>query len=304
MQTIFTTIYGSHLFGCAIPGSDTDFKGVHLENLRELLFKDVHAENEKIETAEKKIESESYSLRFYLKMLAQGQVIATDMFFAPEKYWRGYDPIWGDLKELKPHIITRNIGAFAGYAKTQSYKYGVKGLKINTLVKTIALLEANVSFDTLVEELTGMEGFETRIEEAPGGPIRHVVICGKSFGETTSYKLWIPPLRKFEAAYGSRARASKTGLDLKAQYHTVRICCEAVELLTTGFITFPRPEADLLLKIRKEELTDDALRELVDSKLVELQETKPIDSLAEDVNWPKIEDFIYNAERKHIVKSS
>ena len=304
MKNIFTTLYGSHMFGCAVATSDEDYKSVHLEDLKDFLFKDTHALNSKDETGPCKIESESFSLRFYLKMLAEGQVIATDMFFAPKKFWIvGQEmALWEQVHELKPFIITRNIAPFAGYARGQSYKYGNKGTKLLTVQKAIRLLEAKVSFDTLCEELQDMEGIKFSTEHAAGGDIRHLAICGKYFGETTDYRLWLEPIYRLEKQYGERARLSTSGLDLKAQYHTVRICCEAIELLSTGNLTFPRPEAPVLLQIRNGEFTEDALRNLVDSKLVELKATEAIDSLPVAPDWDKINDFIFSTEKDFLRK--
>ena len=301
MKNIFTTLYGSHLFGCAVPTSDEDYKSVHLESLSDLLFKDTHALNSKDETGLFKIESESFSLRFFFKMLGEGQVIATDMFFTPPGYWRGtISPIWTELLKLRPYVITRNIAPFAGYARGQSYKYGNKVL---TVQKAIHLLEAKEPFDKLCEELKGMEGIKFSTEHTAGGDIRHLAICGKDFGETTEYHLWLNPIYRLEKQYGERARLSISGTDLKAQYHTVRICCEAIELLSTGTITFPRPEAATLLKIRIGEYGEDALRNLVDAKMTELKETVAMDSLPTVADQAKINDFVLAMEKDFLLQN-
>ena len=304
MKSIFTTLYGSHLFGCNIPTSDEDYKSIHLEDLSDLLFLDTHALNTKDETGPTKIETETFSLRFYLKMLAGGQVIATDMFFAPPQFWRGeVSPLWKEIQALKPYAITRRLHAFASYAKNQAFKYGNKGLKILTVQKAIKLLESNTGFEKLCEELKGMEGIKYTTEHAAGGDIRHIEICGKDWGETTAYHLWLPVLKDLEAQYGERARLSTRGVDLKAQYQTVRITSEAIELLSTGHLTFPRPEAPLLLSIRNNELGEEALRDLVENKLAELKETVPIDSLPEKADWEKLNDFILSAEKDFLKKA-
>jgi hypothetical protein len=52
--------------------------------------------------------------------------------------------------------------------------------------------------------------------------------------------------------YGARSRAAMNneGVDWKALMHAVRICDQAHELLATGHVTFPRPNAANLLQIR------------------------------------------------------
>ena len=304
MRQIFRTLYGSHLFGCAVATSDEDYKSIHLEDLEDLLFKDTHAVNSKDETGPTKIEYESYSLRTYLNMLAAGQVIATDMFFAPKEFhrWRT-GPLWDELLTLKPYVITRNITPFAGYARGQSYKYGSKGTKLKTVQKAIELLEKGVDFSELANTLKGMEGIDYSTEHAAGGDIQHIKICGKDFGETTDYKLWLDPLRRIEKQYGERARLSTNGIDLKAQYHAVRICSEAIELLSTGNLTFPRPEAPILRKIRAGKMQEEALRDLVDTKLIELTQVKILDSLPAKPDHEKIDDFIFSAEKDFLLQN-
>jgi len=304
METVFTTLYGSHLFGCAVASSDEDYKSIHLESLQDILFKDTHALQSKNESGPVKIEGESYSLRFYLDRLASGNVIAMDMFFAPKSFWRGphNTALWEDLQELAPHILTSNIKPFCGYARNQALKYGNKGLKLLTVQKAIKLLNANAPFEELQVELRGLEGIKFTTEHAAGGDIRHLNICGKSFGETTAYSLWLPPLIELEAQYGERARLSQTGLDLKAQYHAVRICAEAIEFLTTGRITFPRPEAQLLLKIRSGSYGEESLRDLVDAMIFELDTCKPLPTLRKTPDWDVINGFIYDTERSFIKK--
>jgi hypothetical protein len=170
-------------------------------------------------------------------------------------------------------------------------------LKLLTVQKALELLRANTPFDKISLELVGMEGVEFKTELTAGRPIRHICICGKSFGETTAYPLWISPLETLEARYGDRARLSTSGLDLKAQYHTIRICREAIELLQDHTITFPRPEADLLYKIRTGYFADEVLREMVEVDTAALEVALQKSTLPEQPNWPMINDFIFDVEK-------
>src|SRR5690606_3618853 len=55
--------------------------------------------------------------------------------------------------------------------------------------------------------------------------------------------------------YGSRAIAAENneGVDWKSVYHAIRVSEQALELVNTGIITFPRQNVDDLLKIRRGE---------------------------------------------------
>ena len=59
------------------------------------------------------------------------------------------------------------------------------------------------------------------------------------------------------------------GSDNKSLYHTLRLLSEGVELLTTGHITYPRPEANILMKIRLGKISQSRVYDLIE----ETQET-------------------------------
>jgi hypothetical protein len=53
--------------------------------------------------------------------------------------------------------------------------------------------------------------------------------------------------------------------------HAVRVCEEAKELLSSGVVTFPRPERKLLLQIRKGELPYKRVADIIETGLEELK---------------------------------
>lgn len=55
----------------------------------------------------------------------------------------------------------------------------------------------------------------------------------------------------------------KFGYDTKFAMHVVRLLKEGEELLTTGHLTFPRPEAEFLREVREGKYTLDEMKELV-----------------------------------------
>ena len=293
---------GSHLYGCATPTSDIDYKEVVFQSLEELLFS--KAETNKSDTRElDNTESQAFSLRYFIKLLSGGQVIPMDMLFAPDQFIEHSTPTWEYIRENKDKFISRMIAPFVGYAKGQAIKYGLKGSKINTLDMAIDLLEANEPFDKICDVLKGVEAVEFNIENASGRQIRHIVICGKSFGETTDYSFWLKPLKQMRRSFGKRAEACMDlSIDLKAYYHTVRICKEAEELLTTGSITFPRPEAELLRDIRFAQIGVLELEQLVDSCFAAVESAKLITKLPEHPDYTFAKELVYNEQAAYIAK--
>src|ERR1051326_7146851 len=84
------------------------------------------------------------------------------------------------------------------------------------------------------------------------------------------------------------------GKDWKALSHSVRVNSEAYELLTTGNITFPRPDRELLLKIKTEQMEYDQVAELIEIGLAKLYEAQDNSILREESDKEWADDFIYN----------
>ena len=286
-KLMFRTLAGSRLYGVETEDSDYDYKGVFIEDLQDLLKKE---RNVKTFSGEEE-EEEMFSLNYYLQLLGQGQVIPVDMLFAPKQFWTHSSLEWEMLHDERRRFVSANILPFVGYAKGQAMKYGIKGNKLTTVDAAIALLKKEATFDEMVAHLSGMEGVENRVENAAGGPIRHLVICGKSFSETTKFELWAGPLLKLKASYGKRAEAATGGVDLKAQYHTMRICSEAIELLTSGELTFPRPEVDVLRKIRAGEYSATQLAEMIDLAFAKVKEAETTTKLQATPDFQRMQEL-------------
>ena len=96
--------------------------------------------------------------------------------------------------------------------------------------------------------------------------------------------------------YGHRAyKASLSGgKDYKSLSHAVRIASEAIELLTTGKITFPRPDAELLKKIKTEQMPYEQVAEMIEQGLVDLHEAHEKSTLRDEPDREWAQNFIYD----------
>jgi hypothetical protein len=299
-RLIFKTLAGSRLYGVATEESDYDYKGVFMEDLWELLEKKDDVRRATDSTSNSEVEL--FSLNYYMKLLGQGQVIPLDMLFAPKDLWTDSSEEWEAIHAQRKHMVSSNITPFVGYAKGQAMKYGLKGNKILTIEKAIKLVELNFSFDNICTELVDMDGISFEVEKTSNRDVRHIVICGKSFGETTKADLWLGPLQKLRKSFGRRAEQAADGIDLKAQYHTVRICCEAVELLTTGELTFPRPEADTLIKIRAGEFTSEQLEAMVEKNFEMVKFAEENTSLPAKPDTEKMNQLVYDLQANYLAE--
>lgn len=69
------------------------------------------------------------------------------------------------------------------------------------------------------------------------------------------------------------------GFDTKMAMHFIRLMYEGIELMTTGRLTFPRPEKETLLAIRKGEWSKEKVEQLylqLESELIASEATSPL----------------------------
>ena len=164
MKFIARMIYGSHLYGTATADSDLDIRAICLPCARDILLQQVTPVlSGKTCTNAQVQDFESYSLHKYLELLAQGQLVALDMLFAPD--WAMLMPpdrIWTEIKALCPKIMTRNTNSFIRYCHQQTQKYRIKGNRLAAARAACHLFERAKRNDpeqklaSLVDELAAL----------------------------------------------------------------------------------------------------------------------------------------------------
>lgn len=324
MKKILEIKFGSHLYGTNNENSDLDFKAIYLPTARDIVLHTY--EKTKVITRQKKegerntkddIDIEIFSLDRFLDQLMEGQTWALDMLF-------GYYQNGGCIGEIgknimfeifrnKDRLLTKNINAFVGYARKQAAKYGIKGTRMDALKNTVALLETFENYDKLEKhsdaiyklvadskELVSLEKtplIEIQLIPAIGKDemIPHLVVCGRKIGFTSTAKLAKDCFGKILAGYGDRAIKANLagGKDWKAISHAVRVNTEALELLKTGHITFPRPDRELLLQIKEARMEWDKVAELIEIGVAELHEEQAKSTMRAEPDYDWANDFVY-----------
>lgn len=319
MRALVEIKFGSHLYGTSTPASDLDLKGVHLPAATDLLLQrakgvisektkaDPHAKN----TADD-VDRESYSLQKYLGLAAEGQTVALDMLFAPEwAFTVAPDPLWLEVRANRHRLLTRRYASFVGYCRTQANRYGIRGSRVAAARAAATLLgvelEARGSMARLTELAPTVEAMSARTEhmallDVPtpqGGHVRHWEVCDRKMPYTATIKSAHGVMQRVVDEYGHRALAAETnqGVDWKAVSHAVRIARQAIELLTTGEVIFPRPDAAHLLAIKTGQLPYRPVADEIDRLLPEIEAAAERSNLpdAPDAVW--IEGFIADAHR-------
>lgn len=325
MKNIITMKFGSALYGTELPTSDADFKGVFIPSGRDIIMQTTPSQQSYNSNLKKNtkntpndIDVESFSLKRYFELLYQGQTIAFDMLFTPQQYWTAPAMSeWHEVLENRNKLLHKKIGAFVGYCKAQADRYSLRGSRMRALEYVIEVLSRYKPNDELSEaagkillsrDKSEMWDFITMesqdMPHLPGGKLHFLVVCGKKVGWTSSVKYALDIYKHTLSEYGARANSAKEagGVDWKALYHSVRIASEAEELLLTKHISFPRPEASLLLKIRKGELSYDEVSLLVEEGLTKLIAAQEKSDLPMNPDKKFMDDLVYSSYLKSVIR--
>ena len=327
--------FGSHVYGTNVPDSDLDYKAIYLPSAKNILLQKVqntyqiHTKDGYQDKNTKEDEDlEIFSLQRYLQLLLEGQTVALDMLFVPEKFISykkkeqvkfsgGVYPhcLWDILRDQKAVFLHSGVSSFAGYCRTQANKYGIKGSRMRAVRDSIDFLEDivdekyrtlklrdAVDFPAFLYFCQGRE-FANMVElpnKAQNTMVTYFEVVGRKFELGVTVKECLRRLNKIWNNYGERARQAMNneGIDWKALMHAVRVQSEAAELLLTGHITFPRPEAPLLLKIRKGELPYSQVAELIENGLDELEQIQANSILPSEPDYKAVEQIILDEYSK------
>lgn len=327
MRRIVRIKFGSHLFGTATPLSDIDYKAVFVPAARDILLQRVKgthstqrpkAEGEKNYAGE--IDEEAYSLQKWLGLVADGQTVALDMLFAPD--WALTEPPaaeWREIAANRHRLLTRKAAAFVGYCRQQANKYGIKGSRVAASREALRILESALAErgttaklgeiePTIAVAVAGAEHMALLdIEGATDvhgtrRTVRHWEVCNRKMPLTQTIKASAEIMRRLVNEYGHRALQAERqeGVDWKALSHAVRVATEAIELLETGTVTFPAPNAAHLLDIKTGKLPYQQVAEEIDNLLPAVEGAAARSPLPDEPDRQWIDDFVASTYRSAI----
>ncbi len=321
-QPLVKMQFGSHVYGTNLPTSDKDFKGVFIPDAQDLVMQraskhirnSTKKDDSKRNTAED-VDDELFSFQTYMELIRQGQTVALDMLFTPMRFYCDditVSHFWYEIINNRDKLIHKGTNAFVGYTKAQAAKYGHKGDRLAalnlfmnamkgwnghyelgeyadelaTLVKAAASKEAEIVF------IPTPNGSSGEMKDLP-----HLQLANKKVGYTCTVDYARQVYQLALDKYGHRARLAESndGIDWKATMHAVRIAAEAKELLLTGQITFPRPEAELLVKIRTGQIPYKEVEALVDQGLEDIKDAELRSTLSDKPNHTLMDELVSNA---------
>ena len=303
MRKLFTTNFGSQLYGTATPESDVDVKHVVLPDLNDLLV------GKRVQNIVKKTNTKAYTknsaedvdeefipIQILASDFLDGQTYALELCYAidgAEASQVLHCPAFaGFCRELRTRFLTSNIKSMMGYAVNQSSLYSNKGERLNALRDAQELFTNMIKLHGPGRTMTrDREEFEHHAQLVATkypkyfqitdyaidskGTMRH---CIKLLEKTLPYSGTFENSLKITNAalkrYGSRAdAASINNVDWKALSHAVRIVDEGITLLTTGKLQFPYTEvqAGFLLAIKQGKLPYTEVAAELEVKIAQLK---------------------------------
>lgn len=315
MNKILEIKFGSHLYGTDTPNSDLDLKGIYLPTAREIVL---HSYKKTISTTRPKrehernnkddVDIEIFSLDRYVELLTQGQTVALDMLFAPLSSYTfsgdGVDILLSIYKNREKFLSKSMCNSFFGYAKQQAAKYGQKGFRVHALRESLEwfnklpdnskLLDNQDILQILTETNEHIKFVDCK---GPNGvPAKHFEVCDKKYAFHNTVKYVRIHLQKRFDEYGHRALLAEKneGVDWKALSHAVRVNSQAKELLQDHHITFPRPDKELLLKIKLGQMDYKEVAELIENGLQEMTELEKTSTLPDAPDMEFVNNFVFN----------
>ena len=314
---LYVTKYGSKLYGTDNPNSDTDYKGVFVQNKDlVLLKKDMeHWTSNSNDTNEKNgaedVDLQLFSVHKFFTLLRKGETGALDLLFS---MWAKDTVVFENtvfvdhMQMYYKKFLNRKLHSFTGYAVGQAKKYGVKGTRYKELTQFNEWFggmyneykdERLGSTFEAVKKFTEASGFKyVNVVQAQGpktGPVDNMIdyleVLGKKYSGDVTVGYFFERSVEMEEQFGNRAKSSAEGVDWKALSHSVRVLFEVEELLETGFVTFPLKEREFVTEVKEGKLPVDVVMLFVNEKLdvvkqkLDTNTTLPEASDRETMDW-------------------
>jgi hypothetical protein len=302
---------GSQLFGTATPKSDLDVKGVFLPSRESLYLQhapqqfshNTNPSDSGIKNQADDVDVTVWSVQFWVKLLLRGDINAVSLLFAPSHPEVILEPSDAGFLErlaaLEPRkILTKNLGGMMGFAHSQAIKYSQKGRHLRAVqIATEHLGRVTGVVGEVAETIVGLVADHklARNIEVENGQ-KQLLILEKAFDHSARAEWAVKPLLELQECYGKRAKqALQDGcVDYKAFSHSLRVLEEMRLLHVVGRIVYPhQPDFAVLLRdVKMGKLEYALLLEMLDAKLLEVQEAEKHSVLPEQPDRAYVDKFV------------
>lgn len=322
-KTLVRIRHGSHLYGTNTPTSDLDYKGVFLPAGRDILLQrvpkviDKGTGNQHVKNTKDDVDDQSFPLQKFLHMVTTGDTVGTELLFAPDEFIVEMAPEWEMVRTSKHLFLNKQCKGFVGYCQRQAAKYGIKGSRMAACRDIVSLLETVVdewgpntklsAAAGLLHSFCGNHEFSeiVNIPSQAGKEMLHLDVVDRKVPFTNTVKAALDIYLKVYENYGHRTRAAmdNEGIDWKAVSHAIRVAGQAKELLLTGHITFPRPDADFLLQVKRGELDYNNVAPILERMVEEVDEASKASPLPGKSDQEAIDELVLNLHNYQVADS-
>lgn len=289
---IFEGITGSRLYGTATPESDTDTRGVCVPPMNVLLdpFMSFNVKDSFEDDEDRAI----YDLGKFMELCSQMNPNIVELLFIPEQFTLYKDKRWDLIVQNKNLFLSKKAKyTFTGYAVSQlnsiirhrewfisppdheptREEYGLPQMP-DVAMGWVNSIKQSINFDLIKPELVDTIRKEWDFRDA--------------HRKWENYQHWLKernPKRK--------ASEEKIGFDGKYASHLFRLMTEGKELLLTGNITFPLPNAEWLLSIKNGAYTFEQILEMAKTMEQEFEQWYAESPLPHSPNINGLKELYY-----------
>ena len=140
MNILYSTLFGSKLYGTDSELSDNDYKTIYLPTLDECVTQKI---KNTIQNKTTEYEEEIFSLQYFLKLACEGQSCCIDMVHS--KDWIVTSDIWKELYKNRSRFYTKTMPAYFGYCRQQAHKYKDATKRLNVLKTILECLKQHLT---------------------------------------------------------------------------------------------------------------------------------------------------------------
>tara|TARA_Y100000310_G_scaffold341482_1_gene440759 strand:- start:1327 stop:2238 length:912 start_codon:yes stop_codon:yes gene_type:complete len=260
----FLSISGSRLYGTDKDSSDWDYRGFVIPPFEYLIgIKQFH------DTMVGQDDHKIYSVKRFLDLILKGDPQLTELLFIPreEKYTLELTDIGRRVLGLRPYLISNRVyNRIMGYSYSEVRKACGERLEVSDRTKT----EDDVIND-----------------------IRNIFAPDKEHMDELINILMLQKSRKLVSTIKGLGKKRKKefkdyGYGVSSAAHSVRLVQQLEELISTGHITFPRPNADILLDIRTGKIDKDEFLKIYDDSKSKAEMAKNVSILPDRPNEKQV----------------
>lgn len=311
-------VFGSRLYGTNTPESDFDFKEVWMPSAKSIVMKggrfvNCHSTGGSKQNTSDDVDTEVMSIFNFMKLLFKGETMCIDMLHAPLGQYglMKSSPMWEELRANRSEFYTTNMSAFLGYARSQATKYGVKGERLDTIMRVKGVVDSLIvnARKTKLADIAGLLpvnelAFFGEMLDNNGRSVKYYDLLGRKQLLGISVEHFRDAVNKIHADYGSRAHAAANAsrADWKALSHALRVTYQMKEIYETGDLVMPLRMADRLRDIKTGLIPiDDVTEELnqVTNEVTNLVTVAKKNGMRDSVDTEKWSDWLY----QHVMES-